>query len=284
MSNNQEHTDLVGLDLKTLTFTPAEECNVANTTITYKKIKVRTLYSDGSRGDLVFPTEKLFSTGVKESRDFNDNTKINGYTIPLFLWDKDGATPEQVAWTEKFDELCSLLKDHVYDVRDELERYELEKSELKKMNPLSWQTVKGKRIQGKGPSFFAKLLTKKQENGDLEIKTLFSDEEGNPLDPMEDLMGKFCKPRAAIRLDYIYVGGSVISPQFRVTEVMAEVLDKGPRRMLLKAPVRPVLQADPQDTGAGGAGGFSSDEEDDDSSEDDDEEGTTRKRVKNEAP
>ena len=70
-----------------------------------------------------------------------------------------------------------------------LRRYELEGSDLKRLNPLYWKKDKGKVVEGVGPTLYAKLIYSKKSD---KILTLFSDSHDNSdIDPMS-LFGKYC--------------------------------------------------------------------------------------------
>jgi hypothetical protein len=51
-------------DVKRMVFSDPIKGSIPNTTISYKRINISTLNKDGSIGDLILPTERLFSFGV----------------------------------------------------------------------------------------------------------------------------------------------------------------------------------------------------------------------------
>ena len=102
-------------------------------------------------------TSELFSFGIQENID-QATGAVNGHVMPICLWNKDKPTAEQKEWTTTFDKIVDKCKDHVLSVKDEIENYELDESDLKKLNPLYWKREKGKIVEGMGPTLYAKLI------------------------------------------------------------------------------------------------------------------------------
>ena len=105
------------------------------TKINYYRIPVGVRNPDGTLGELVFPTEKVFSFGVQENKNM-ESDRIDGYSMALCMWNRDGATPEQKKWIETFSQAIERCKEHVVDIKEDIEKYDLEMSDLKKFNPL----------------------------------------------------------------------------------------------------------------------------------------------------
>ena len=91
MSSNTQLTHCADLKVGNIIFSKPETKSIPNTPISYKRINILYKNSDGSVGDLIIPTEQLFSFGVQENTDMASN-KITGYSIPLCLWNRTGAT------------------------------------------------------------------------------------------------------------------------------------------------------------------------------------------------
>ena len=104
--------------------------------ITFYRIQIGVRNEDGTIGELVFQTEKLFSYGVQPNT--NDRGIVDGYSMPLCLHNRDGATTAQRKWIEGF---TNVLADGSYsDYRDPLlsRRVKLRMrkiEELKRENP-----------------------------------------------------------------------------------------------------------------------------------------------------
>lgn len=226
-------------DVKNMIFSKPEVNTIpgGSIPISYKRISIGTIYDDGSTGDLILPTERLFSFGIQKQKAFEAG-KPDTYIMPLCLWTKDAATAEEKIWTDLFDKIVEKCKDHLVEVRDELGKYDLEKSDLKKLNPLYWKRGdKGKIIEGVGPTLYIKLIQrnpKKLENGEMsegKIITNFYDEDTDePLDPMS-LIGKYCYIRGAVKVESIFIGNQ-ISLQLKLYEAYVHIVEMGSRRLL----------------------------------------------------
>jgi hypothetical protein len=204
--------------------------------ISFQRINIGTKNSDGTMGDLVLKTGRLFSFGVSENTS-PDTGKVNGWTMPLCLWSRDGATPEEKAWTDAFDQIVEKCIDHVIDHKEELDKYDLERSDLKKFNPLYWKKekkiVNGKPqlvvAEGTGPTLYSKLIySKKKEN----FVTKFYDQNDEPIDPL-DLLGKYSYVTAAVKIESIFVGNK-ISLQVKLYEADVEPTQGGMKRLLAR--------------------------------------------------
>jgi hypothetical protein len=137
--------------------------------IEFKRINISTRNDDGSKGELIIPTTRLFSFGVSENTS-QETGKVNGYTFPICLWSKDSPTEEEKAWTDLFDKVVEKCIDHLVENREEIEMFELSRGDLTKtkggLNPLYWKKEKhvenGKTIMrvvpGSGPTLYTKLI------------------------------------------------------------------------------------------------------------------------------
>ena len=139
---------------------------------------------------------------------------------------------------EKIIEHC---KNHVLDQKDELEKYDLTRGELKKIgNALYWPSEKGKRIKGRSPVLYSKLLTNKSRE---KITSGFYDANTDEvLDPMT-LIGKRCHVVAALKIESIFVG-RVITIQFKCREANIELHNSGHQRLLAHKTVTAKLVGD----------------------------------------
>jgi len=198
--------------------------------ISFRRIHIKTENNDGTIGDLILPTEKVFSFGISANTSMDTNL-INGYTLPLVLWNKDGPTKQEKQFTSTIDRIVERIKDHLIEHKDEIERYDLERNDLKKLNPLYWKKDKGKIIEGSGPTLYPKLICSKK-NGELKILTMFYDIHDNPINPIE-LISKRGYTKGAIKIESIFIGNK-ISIQIKLYECYYEVLDSGMKRLLTK--------------------------------------------------
>lgn len=226
MANNTQLTVADGYDVSNMVFSEVNKGSIPGTPVQYMRVMISTKNPDGTIGDLIFPTEELFSFGVSENTDMASG-KVNGYTLPLCLWARDGATKSQKAWTDTFANIVEHCKDHLVANREEIEQYDLAKSDLKKLDPLYWKRDRGKVVEGTGPTLYAKLIVSKKQN---KIISMFYDYNGDSVDPLT-LIGKYCFARAAIKVESIFIGNK-ISLQVKLYEVEVRLAETGMKRLL----------------------------------------------------
>lgn len=227
-ANNTQLTSASGYDTKRMVFSEPQNGTIPGSQppISYKRINISTLNEDGSIGDLIIPTEELFSFGVSENKDPNSQA-VNGHVLPLCLWDRDGATPEQEAWVETFNAVVERCKKHLIKHKEEIEQYELTMNDLKKFNPLYWKKEKGKIVEGRGPTLYGKLIASKKQG---KILTQFYNENDEKLDPMT-LLGKYCYAKSAVKIESIFIGNK-ISLQVKIYESTVRIMENGMKRLL----------------------------------------------------
>jgi hypothetical protein len=210
--------------------------------IEFKRINITTRNEDGTEGELVIPTERLYSFGVSENTS-QETGKVTGYTFPLCMWNKDEVTRAERAWTETFNEIVECVMDHLIENREEIEMFELSRSDLNKskggLNPLYWKKEKIKdeksgktvlrRVAGRGPTLYAKLIYSKKNDKFLSQFFNLNDE---PLEA-RDLMGKHCYTNAAVKIESIFIGAK-ISLQVKLYEAVVEPSKMGMKRLLAR--------------------------------------------------
>lgn len=213
--------------------------------ISFQRINISTQNPDGSTGELVIPTGRLFSFGVSENTS-PDTGKVNGWTLPLCLWNRDGASKEEKAWSNTFDRIVEKCIDHILDNKEELDKYDLERSDLKKFNPLYWKkekkVVNGKAqlvvADGTGPTLYSKLIYSKKNE---KFVTKFFDKDDQPIDPLE-LIGKYCYTTSAVKIESIFIGNK-ISLQVKLYEAVIEPVQTGMKRLLRPKAQSTLIQA-----------------------------------------
>ena len=97
---------LENLIKENIIFHEPKECQLKNSNIKYKRIKIETKYPNEKTGALVLETPFLFSFGVIERKN-QETDQLTGYSIPVCLWKKD-TNPNQ----EEKDFYDSLNKIH----------------------------------------------------------------------------------------------------------------------------------------------------------------------------
>jgi len=209
-------------------FSEVQNGSIPNSTpqINYKRINIQTRNEDGTTGDLILSTSKLFSFGVSENTDPNTG-KVNGYVMPLCLWNREAPSSEEKDWSNTFDAIVEKCKEHLVASREEIEQYDLTISDLKKFNPLYWKKEKGKVVPGTGPTLYAKLIISKKLN---KILTMFFDFDGETVDPLT-LLGKYCYVKSAVKIESIFIGNR-ISLQVKLYECEVKIVDTGMKRLL----------------------------------------------------
>lgn len=207
--------------------------------ITYQRINIQTENEDGTVGDLIFSTEELFSFGVAENEN-PETKKVNGYVMPLCLTNRDGPTKGEKAFVDTFNNVVEKCKDWLIDNKEEIGQLELERTDLKKFNPLYLKKEKyvgadGKTtlrvVPGSPPMLYAKLIVSKKHD---KIVTAFYDYDGNPLNAI-DLLGKYCHTRAAIKIESIFIGNK-LSLQIKLYEAEVRISESGMKRLLTARP------------------------------------------------
>lgn len=212
---------------------PATAKGPAPKPIKYFRIPIRTENPDGTIGNLVFAPEDLFTFGVSENKGQNSDI-VNGYTLPLNLWNKEGPTERQKSFIETLKNIIEACKQHLLqdDVKRSIAKPTLSYGSLEKLDNLLYykRDDEGNLVEGRGPTMYPKLYTRRGDNGLMTITTDFFDAAGNTLDPFS-LIGKYGHTNPAIQLDNIYIGANM-SIQVRVIEAQFQLAGSGSRRLL----------------------------------------------------
>lgn len=223
MSNRLELTNILTTNFDDLGFGQAQQTQM--TIGKTFRIPIQVKYSTGNRyGPLIISTMDLFSFGI--SPNYNDNNEINGYSIPLCMWDtkrSESDTVEERQWVAKYDELVEKIKQYLLqdEVKEEIERYDLDEAELKKFGTLWYKRGdKNKILTDVAPRLYPKLIIRKKDN---EILSKFFDRDtGEELKPMS-IVGQRCNITAALRVESVFVG-SKISLQVKIHEAHVELI------------------------------------------------------------
>ena len=245
MSNTQL-TSASGYDTSNMIFSKPEKGTIPGSGLTYMRVKIGTKYSDGTHGDLIISTDggELYSYGTQENK--SPDGKVNGHVLPLCMWDRDGPTKTQKATTDTIDAIVDQCKDWLLNNKDKIEKYDLDKSDLKKLNPLYWKREKGKIVEGRGPTLYSKLIESKK-NGIL--TTFFDSETDEEIDPLTLKTHCFVVP--AIRIESIFIGNK-ISLQVKLYEAVVRPLDRGRKSLLRPNAKKNVVQTNSLENALGG--------------------------------
>lgn len=239
MSQSTQLTLVSGYNVDRMMFSISQECKIPNSSFSYKRINISTKNDDGTTGDLVLRTPLLFSFGVQESLNM-DTKEVNGYVMPLCLWNRHGPTEEEKVWTDTFERICEQCKDHLLSNKKDIGKWDLEMADLKKFNPMYWKRDKstGQIEPGTGPMLYAKLIVSKRDGNERIMSVFYDPDTEDELNPV-DILGKYCNATAAIKIESIFIGNR-ISLQVKLWEVEVSLHSTGVKRLLRSEP-RPTI-------------------------------------------
>jgi hypothetical protein len=216
----------------------------------YKRVLISVRHPDDSIGDLIIPTDRLYSFGIQENCAMG-TTVVNGYSISLCLYGRDGPNEHERNTVETLDKILEKCKEYIFDYQGELgkEYNSIEDQSLRSLslyyrkkreveveitNEKTGKVTKTKKKEidpDSNPIMYPKLLISKKE-GDLKIISRFynavTDEPMNAL----DLLKQNCYATSAIKIESIFVGKDV-SIQVKVMEAQIELISSAPTRRLL---------------------------------------------------
>ena len=239
MFQNTQLTSAIGYNTNQIIFSKPVNGSVPNTPITYKRINIGTKNEDGTTGELIFETVgSLFSFGISSCTDPKTND-ITGYSMGLCMWDKDNPSNEEKEWTEVFSNVVEKCKDYLVNNRDQISRFDLERGDLKKLNPLYWKKdEKGRVVDNSGPILSPKLIQSKKLN---KVLTNFYNENGEEIE-FNELVKKRCYVKGAIKIESIFIGKDIYL-QVKLYEAEVRLIDSGVKRLLKRPTPRetPVL-------------------------------------------
>lgn len=241
--DNTQITSATGYNTTNIVYGKPRDGNIPGSSVTFKRIQMGTRNPDGTLGELILSTTRLFSFGLSPSVNMTTG-KTDGHTLAMCLTNMDAPTQEEKAFLDTFNKICDHAVDYILQHRDDVGKYELEKADLKKFNPIYIKREKGKVVEGSSPMLYAKVLQNKKMQT---ITSLFYDKYGRDIDPMS-LMNKQCYVKAAIKIEGIFIG-SKVSLQVKLHEAEVELRESGVKRLLrpsaADAPLPPSAQALP---------------------------------------
>jgi len=226
----------------------AVKSQIPGSSLSFYRLMLSIRNTDGSVGDLIIDLDRSFSFGVGETRDLANNN-LNGYTISVSMYDREGATDKQMRTVQFINCLSDVVKDYLLtdEGKASVENWDLEAPLLKKVNPLYFKRDKGKIVEGSSPTFYPKLMyykASKDKNGkerEPRIGTKFYledevDENGDSqeVNPLE-FVGVRCHVTPAVKFENVYVA-SKVSMQCKVYEANVKAADSGPKRLLKAGP------------------------------------------------
>jgi len=233
-----------GGEAKVATPAPAKGPAKPAKPLTGFRMKIADCRPDGVLQDFLIRTEELFSFGPSESFDLDDPTKLAGYSLPLAVWDMDGATPSQKFFTDFLEvDLLNAVKEKLIEKKLTFKQRDLEIRDLRKMKIFHRKKDDvGDIDMNSKPTFYPKLIVNKKQG--MKIKTPFyamdlvtqkiEDDkvvtEPIRLNPMA-LLGQMGKAKAVIRIESIWIGTSGPSIQIKVRECDFKLSDNAMPRL-----------------------------------------------------
>lgn len=229
---NTQPTLASGYNVSNMLFGKPRDFSIPNSTggagVSFKRVQIGTRNPDGTTGELMLQTtNRLFSFGVSPNVNMTTG-KTDGYTLALCLTNMDSPSNDEKQWVDTFNKICDHAGDHILKNRDEVGKYELERADLKKFNPIYLKKEKGKVVDGASPILYAKLL---QDKKNKSIATIFYDKYGRSIDAMT-LLSKQCYVISGlIKIEGIFIG-SKVSLQVKLYEAEIELKEQGIKRLL----------------------------------------------------
>ena len=225
-------TSAKGYNVNNIIFSKPQAGGLKDTSVKFRRIYLSTKYQDGTEGDLIISTPRIFSFGVVENVSPEDKNKINGFVFPLVLFNKDGPSDDEKIFLDTFNKIINHAKKYLLDHKKELKLPSLDESDLKKFNPIFYKKDKetGDIADDALPTLYLRLALSKKDGVDKILSSFYDKKTGDDLNAM-DLLKKYCWTTAAIKFESIFLG-SKISFQAKLYEADIELLNSGKKRLL----------------------------------------------------
>jgi hypothetical protein len=180
------------------------------------RIPISYKYADGTIGPLIIPVlPKRFSFGVCETINFSN--RVNGHTLALSLFSKNGATVEEKEWVRFYEHtLLDSIKREL--VENKLTKYSDGKLSMETLDSLGRLYRKKENnipvpdTDFSGPIFYPKLMENKKKGV---ITSLFMDEYDKVMEAKSQLR-KWCWATVLVCVESIYVQGGEYFLQVKV--------------------------------------------------------------------
>ena len=159
----------------------------------------------------------------------------------MCLHSKDGASEEELGFTDAIDKIVDKCKDFLIENKKELKLKDLERSDLRKLNPIYYKKNEdGEIAEGSSPTLYAKLIVSKKNNQNKIITEFFDGFSGDRIEPLH-LIGKYCYTKAVIKIESIFLG-SKISLQFKLYEAEVNLINSGIKKLLKRPAVNTTVK------------------------------------------
>ena len=94
MQRVERLTNSSDVKVENISFGKVEVGRVPGKNITYERIPITIIHGNNLFGSLFIPTEQCFSFGAQQNIN-KDTGVVNGWTLPIVMYNRDGATGEQ---------------------------------------------------------------------------------------------------------------------------------------------------------------------------------------------
>lgn len=219
MQRVERLTDYSDIKIENISFGKVEVGRVPGRDTTYKRIPITIMHGDDLFGSLFIKTEKCFSFGARQNVD-KETGEVTGWSLPIAMYHRDGATEEQRKWVEKFDEIVEHCKDLV------MQLYDFERQRLDKIGGcMWWPKDKGLIDETRGPTLYPKIITgRPSKTFDTKFRKVkdFHDKDDVGVVVTKEEIVENCNVIAVIKVDSIYICQRNVSLQVRVVEVLVE--------------------------------------------------------------
>lgn len=233
---NNQITQVNQFDIERVFFEDTEKKNFKDSLSSSYSVPIGYLNEDGTTGDLIIQTPRLWSYGVsvfnaKKSDDKKEEKKVEApaYKLSLVLHNRDGPTEEQEKFVQLINDISDKCINHLIEVRKTFKKPDLEARDLRNFNPI-WRSKdnEGVVIPTSTPNLSPKLAVNKKTGN---ILSLFFDDNNEPIDPLTLFKG-YGYAECLLRFESIYIGGPHITLQLKVQEVTYSRLQIGFKPMM----------------------------------------------------
>ena len=245
MQRVERLTNYSDVEAKNISFGKVEVGRVPGKDVTYERIPITIIHDDNLYGSLFIKTEKCFSFGAQQNIN-KETGVINGWTLPIVMYNRQGPTEEQLKWVVKFDEIVERCKDFV------MQLYDFERPQLDKIGGCMWW-LKNEGIidESRGPTLYSKIIAGKSgKRFDTKfrlVKDLQNEKDAGVVITKDELIEN-CNVIAVIKIESIYICGENVSIQVKVYEALVEEQEELPsflRPVAIKAHTQhPILFKD----------------------------------------
>jgi hypothetical protein len=229
MNTSKKALNITNFDTSSIVFLPIKE----ETTGPYKgkRINLGVKYEDGSIGNLIFKTTKLYSFGIKEFKDESTNRKSHSFS--LSLWNKNGPSDEEKLWTDKFTSIVDYLKNYLLKNKKEYKLAKLQEGNFSQFCSAYKQKTDDETGELIGSPVLYPKVWIKYDRDTNEIEKVFSTfkevKSGRELS-IQELLGSRCEAKSAIKLESIYIN-SAMNCFLKVTVLQSNVKILEPMKM-----------------------------------------------------